>query len=271
MKRWDFAVMLAIGKKLFAKIYRRKQHCHNNHDADFMARDDSWLHEGVNALIAGSYDPEWQIRYYFEDGMVEQPRLNDRVIQHVLLKQLKPSFKHFVHPNCYHMFGPHGVKLATKSIKQALETSKFTHVIRADIKSFYSSISHTKLIQDIGRLFDDPKVLHMLSNIIKNPIETYRGVINPDVGIALRGPLSQLFSAIYLKPLDDRMMRMDVHYARYQDDIVILCKSQRQMNRCRRVLMNILHERRLKLSRKKTKFGAIEQGFHFLGVDYQPT
>lgn len=47
----------------------------------------------------------------------------------------------------------------------------------------------------------------MLENIIKNPIETphgeTHGETNPDNGIALRGPLSQFFSALYLKPLDE--------------------------------------------------------------------
>jgi hypothetical protein len=35
--------------------------------------------------------------------------------------------------------------------------------------------------------------------------------------------------------------------------------------------MNVLHERGLKLSRKKTRYGAIELGFHFLGVQYPST
>ena len=58
----------------------------------------------------------------------------------------------------------------------------------------------------------------MLENIVTNPIETPRGYKNPDYGIALRGPLSQFFSALYLKPLDDAFTNMDVTYLRYQDN-----------------------------------------------------
>jgi len=64
---------------------------------------------------------------------------------------------------------------------------------------------------------------------------------------------------------------MDVTYLRYQDDLVILCKTKRQMNRARRRMMQVLHERRLSLSRKKSRIGAIDNGFHFLGIDYPPT
>jgi RNA-directed DNA polymerase len=58
----------------------------------------------------------------------------------------------------------------------------------------------------------------MLEHIITNPIDTPRGYKNPSQGITLRGPLSQFFSGIYLKPLDDALSKMDVHYLRFQDD-----------------------------------------------------
>ncbi|HHI9467086.1 TPA: reverse transcriptase domain-containing protein [Legionella anisa] len=96
----------------------------------------------------------------------------------------------------------------------------------------------------------------MLENIIKNPIETPRGYKNPDNSIALRGPLSQFFSALYLKPLDDAFDNMDDTYLRYQDDIVILCQTKRQLTRCKQRLMDVLKERKLRLSHKKTRIGS---------------
>ena len=36
-------------------------------------------------------------------------------------------------------------------------------------------------------------------------------------------------------------------------------------------MMEVLHERRLSLSRKKSRMGCISGGFHFLGIDYLPT
>ena len=145
------------------------------------------------------------------------------------------------------------------------------YIIRADIKSFYKSIPHYKLIQDIKKYYDDPKVQAMLESIIVNPIETPRGYKNPVHGIALRGPLSQFFSGLYLKPLDDAFDHSEVTYLRYQDDVIIFCKTKRQLNRCRRRMMEVLHERRLSLSRKKTRMGSIDPGFHFLGIHYSPT
>ena len=107
-----------------------------------------------------------------------------------------------MNPNCYHLHGPTGVQLATQKVREALATGQYKYIIRADIKSYYKSIQHHVLIEDVKRYYTDPKVQHMLENIIKNPIETPRGYKNADNGIALRGPLSQFFSGIYLKPME---------------------------------------------------------------------
>lgn len=272
MKRWNAAHMLELGKKLFAKIHRQKKQANHNHDIHFMAREiDEWLPQGIQSMINGTYDPRCLKRYYFPDETIDQLHLSDRIFQHILLKQLKPTFKYVMNPNCYHLDGPSGVQYATQRIKEVLQTQKPNYIIRADIKSFYRSIQHHKLIQDIKKHYDDPNVQAMLENIITNPIDTPRGYKNPSHGVALRGPLSQFFSGIFLKPLDDAFDNMDVTYLRYQDDILILCKTSRQMNRCRRRMMQVLQERRLSLSRKKSRIGCIKNGFHFLGIYYSPT
>ena len=153
MKRWDVREMLDIGKKLFAKIHKRKYHAHHNNEIHFMAREiDEWLPKGIQSMVDGSYDPRCLKRYYFKDEMVDQLHLSDRIFQHILLKQLKPTFKHVMNPNCYHFNGPTGVKYATQRIKQVLQEDKPNYIFRVDIKSFYNSIPHHKLIQDIKNI-----------------------------------------------------------------------------------------------------------------------
>jgi RNA-directed DNA polymerase len=264
--------MLCTAQQVFQKIQKRKRGVHHNHDIHILTREVmQWLPAGIQALVNGSYTPQHLQRYYFKDAIVEQLEIADRVFQHVLLKQLKPTFKHLINPNCLHLQGPSGVKYATLRIRQALQNNDYRYIIRADIKSYYTSIPHHQLVQDIKQCFDDRNVQAMLERVITNPIETPWGYKNPDRGIALRGPLSQLFSAIYLKPLDDAFNQADVTYVRFQDDIIILCKTKRQLDRCRQQMMRVLRERRLTLSRKKSRIGCINSGFHFLGIDYPRT
>ena len=72
-------------------------------------------------------------------------------------------------------------------------------------------------------------------------------------------------------PMDDAFNSMDVTYLRYQDDLLILCRTKRQLQRCKQRMMAVLKERSLRLSRKKTRIGHIELGFHFLGIHYPGT
>jgi retron-type reverse transcriptase len=203
--------------------------------------------------------------------MVDQLHVSDRILQHILLKELKPTFQHVMNPNVYHLHGPSGVRLATQRIREILQEENPQYVLRVDIKSYYKSIRHHKLLADIRQYYDDPNLQNMLENIITNPIETPRGDINPGYGIALRGPLSQFFSGLFLKKLDDAYNNMNVHYLRFQDDILVLCKTKRQLSRAKRRMMEVLRERGLSLSRKKSQIGCISKGFNFLGVQYLPT
>ena len=90
------------------------------------------------------------------------------------------------------------VKLASERIQKIIQKEKPNFLIRADIKGFYSSIFHYKLIEEIKKVYKDTRLIDIFERIIKNPIETCKGYKNPDNGVALRGPLSQFFSALLL-------------------------------------------------------------------------
>jgi RNA-directed DNA polymerase len=137
MKRWDFAEMLRIGRTLFARIHRQKKYASSNHDVHFMARElndgmGNWLDKGINALMDGTYTLRFLTCYYFEDAMVDQLHVSDRIVQHILLKQLKPTFPHVMNSNCYHLQGPSGVKIATARVKEVLKKNNPQYIIRAE-------------------------------------------------------------------------------------------------------------------------------------------
>jgi len=74
-----------------------------------------------------------------------------------------------MNPNCYHLHGPSGVQYATEQVKKVLEEKRPKCLIRADIKSYYKSISHHQLVKDIQAHYHDPKLNLMLERIIVNP------------------------------------------------------------------------------------------------------
>lgn len=127
MKRWDFNSMLEIGSKLFRKIHTRKYLAHHNHEIHIMSREiNDWLPKGIQSLIDGYYTPRFLQRLYFPDTIVDQLHLSDRILQYIILKQIKHTFPYIMNPNCYHLEGPSGVRLATQRVRQALQDEKPT-------------------------------------------------------------------------------------------------------------------------------------------------
>lgn len=103
-RRWNLADMLDIGHRLFATIHKKKRFANHNHDIHFLAREiDNWLPQGIESIIKGNYTPRHLCRHYFADERVDQLHLSDRIFQHILLKQLKPTLRYVVNPNCLHI------------------------------------------------------------------------------------------------------------------------------------------------------------------------
>ena len=87
--------MLVTAKKLFTKIQKRKRLAHDHHDIHFLSRElDEWLPKGIELLIKGGYSPNHLKRYEFADEVVDSLTIPDRIFQHVLLQELKPTFEH---------------------------------------------------------------------------------------------------------------------------------------------------------------------------------
>ena len=68
--------------------------------------------------------------------------------------------------------------------------------------------------------------------------------------------------------MDQRFdQRTDLFYRRYNDDIIILCRTKSQWAKAKRRLKEVMAQLKLTLSRTKTYMGPLAHGFHFLGVN----
>jgi RNA-directed DNA polymerase len=265
-KPWAKINLFHLLQSTAGKITKDSLYKHFNHTIHSFRRNKNAIIDDLIAkMISGNYYPEPIKRIYLKDDCFDFIQYPDKIVQRVLLKIIRPTISHIVHKYCFHRHGPHGCKKAIGHVKYGARTGRYKYMMRLDIKSYYASIGHHILLKLLSNDYKDKRLLQLFKNIITADLITKKGITNPHKGIYLRSPLATFFSMIYLKPLDAAFNNMDVCYARYQDDIIILFKSKSQFYRGKRKMIAVLNDLELQLSKKKSYMGPIKD-FHFLGA-----
>ena len=269
--RWHFDPLMGFLEYSLLKI-RRQKHLAGDRSPFWIFIHD-WPKEKIKCLVdfmAGTYHFEPLTTYAMPDETITVWSYTDRLFMRSLLQIIKPFFKHIISPTCFHLKGPNGVKSALGFLNKAWDKETFNYFLRVDIKSYYASINHAILINQVKSHFKDLRVIKYLEDIITIPIIKNAVFFTPSHGIPIRSSLSPFFGALYLSPLDAAFEGVNgVFYVRYMDDLIILTKTKRQFCKAKKRLQKILHSLKLKVSRTKTKMGVLTRGFHFLGVNFK--
>ena len=221
------------------------------------------------ALIArlrqGVYQFSPQQKLVLADGkVIHLWNAEDALVQKAIAIVLGPQWP--LSPRCTHMKGHGGVKGALRWLRAKLP--RFSFVFRSDVKGYYANINHTVLLQQLDQHVPDKAVLRLLTQVIQRTVEWGGTFSTIRTGIGRGSPMSPLFAALYLKPLDDAMDKAGIAYVRYMDDWVIMTTSRHRLKRGIRVINQTLHKLKLAQHPDKTWMGKIDRGFTFLGYHH---
>jgi len=198
------------------------------------------------------------------------PTVRDRIVQQALLQVLEPIFE-AKFSNRSHGFRPErGCATALNIVDQAVK-AKYEWVVDADIKAFFDTVDHQKLLAALNEEIADGSVLTLIDRILN------AGVVQPsvadieptDLGTPQGGPLSPLLANVYLHRFDERIAVAGYGLVRYADDFVIFAKSEEQARAALELAREVLEgELSLTLHPEKTRVVSVTTGFEFLGFHY---
>lgn len=213
------------------------------------------------------------------------PRATDRVVQRCILDALVSSPKireDAFQPTSFggipkqHEAKFAGVPAAIEAVLAAIEAGG-THVIIADIASFFSRIRKSDAAKKISDYTDDLRFIELFKNAIDIDLSNHEEIWKyknafpyGDIGVGQGVCLSPFLGNIILSDFDRDMNIGDCVCLRYVDDIIIIAPSGKAASARFRKAQRLLGELGMEFAEEKTSPTPVEvtQKFEYLGIEF---
>jgi RNA-directed DNA polymerase len=199
------------------------------------------------------------------------PTVKDRIVQAAVKRVIEPIFEQEFLPTSYGFRPGRGCKDALREVDRLLRAG-FTHVVDADLKSYFDSIPRERLQARLDERLSDGRLLALLAQWLSQDVVQGLRRWTPTQGTPQGAIISPLLANLYLHSLDVVMAQRGYQLVRYADDFVILCASAAEAQAALDEVKAWVEANGLSLHPDKTHIGdcrEVGQGFEFLGYRFE--
>jgi RNA-directed DNA polymerase len=244
---------------------------------EFVRRLPDSIQEVSDQLKTGRFEPQAIRRTHIpKPGSSEKrplgiPTVRDRVVQAAIVNVIEAIFERDFAEQSYGFRPGRGCREALRRVDELLQAG-YVHVVDADLKSYFDSIPHDRLMDRLKEKIADGPVLSLIEKFLQANILEGMSQWTPETGAPQGAVLSPLLSNVYLDALDHLMAREGFQMVRYADDFVILCRTAEEAQGALAMVRAWVAEHGLMLHPSKTRIvDAHRDGFDFLGYHFQGT
>ena len=245
--------------------------------AHFGRRAEEELQRLHEQLRDGTYRPQPVRRAWIpKPGSTEKrplgiPAVRDRIVQGALRHVLEPIFETDMAEHSYGFRPGRGAKDALRRVDTLLKAGH-VWVVDADLKSYFDTIPHERLLALVKERVGDGRVLALVESFLRaGVLEEAEGWQPTERGTPQGGVISPLLANLYLNPFDHQMEKAGWEMVRYADDFVILCRSEAEAQNALAAVRQWVNEAGLTLHPEKTRVvdANAPGGFDFLGYHFE--
>ncbi len=199
-----------------------------------------------------------------EYRMLGIPAVCDRVCQQALLNRLEPILEPIFDEANFGYRRGRSTQDAMRKVWKEIQSGR-EWIVDADLKDFFGSVEHEKLLTLVAQRIADGRVLRLIEAMLKAGSYGKGRLFPTERGTPQGGVVSPMLSNVLLTPFDREMRRRGYQLTRYADDWVVTCKSASEARAAIAAARKILEQLGVELHPQKTRIVHVRQGFEFLG------